>query len=134
MRFAALLLCMIHASAQVVITDTGSTNRPGLSISIGTRGHAVIESRRGAKVRLRIESELQHRFMEHVEAAAPLNELKVNHCMKSVSFGSSTFITYQGSRSPDLSCPNQQDPHAAALQKDLDEIMEKAHRLMPSHR
>jgi hypothetical protein len=62
--------------------------------------------------------------MQDLEAAGPMNELPAVHCIKSVSFGSSTYIEFQGQRSPDLSCPAAANPHLQALQKDAREILQ----------
>ena len=63
--------------------------------------------------------------MQDLKAAGPLNELPVKHCMKSVSFGKSLFIEYNGVRSPDLSC-QQTDTRAAALKKDATDVLNAA--------
>jgi hypothetical protein len=132
MKLAALAALSIAAAAgQVVVTDTGSTNRPGMRIMINENGPAMVEDRSGNKTKMNLDSELQSRFMKDVEAAAPLNEVNARRCAKSVSFGSRTFITYKGIKSPDLSCSGQTDPLAAALQKDLGEIMAQAHATAP---
>jgi hypothetical protein len=104
-----------------------------MSIKVRASGPAVIEEHGGNKTNMTLGSELQARFMKDVEAASPLNELNARHCAKSISFGSRTFITYKGIKSPDLSCRGQSDPLAAALQKDLDEIMSQAHAATPIH-
>jgi hypothetical protein len=132
-KFAAIAaLSVVCAAGQAVITDTGSTNRRGMSITIEASGPAVIEQRGDNKTNITLDSELQAKFMKDVEAASPLNEVNARHCMKSVSFGSRTFITYKGIRSPDLSCRGQSDPLAAALQRDLEEIMAQARAAVPS--
>jgi hypothetical protein len=121
------------AFGQVVITNTGSTNMPGLSVTMGSKGHAVAE-RRGTKVKLNLQSELHARLMQDLEAAGPLDQLTVRHCAKSVSFGTSTFVTYKSVRSPDISCGGQSDPAVAALQKDVEEIIRQAHEKLPVER
>ncbi len=121
-------------SGQVVITDTGSTNRAGMTVTVGSKGHTVIESRNGAKAKMTLELDLQHHLLEDVNAAAPLNELPVSHCAKSISFGTRTFVTFKGVKSPDISCPGQTDPRVLALQKDVNLIMAQAHEKVPSIR
>lgn len=133
MKFAIIAaLSVMFAIGQIVITDTGSTNRRGLNITIESSRPAVIEQRGGNKTTMNLDPELRAKFMKDVEAASPLNEVNARHCIKSVSFGSGAFITYKGTRSPDLSCPGQTDRLAAALQKDLDEIMAQVHAVVPS--
>ena len=47
----------------------------------------------------------------------PLAQLPVTHGVKSVSFGTSTYIEYKGQRTPDLSSPA--DARGRALQADI---------------
>jgi hypothetical protein len=113
-------------SAQVTIINTGSTNVPGMNVKLETSGpEATIERRDGSKEKITLAQEMCSRLLEDLKAAGPLNELPVKHCMKSVSFGTSLFIEYNGVRSPDLSC-TQSDTRAAALKKDAVEIMSTA--------
>ena len=130
-------LCAFFAVAgfgQVLITNTGSTNRPGINITMGSKGHAVVEDRNGDKAKMKLPSELHTKLMQDLEAAGPLDQMQARHCAKSVSFGSSTFVTYKGVRSPDLSCAGQTDPAVIALQKDVDDIMDQAKGKVPSGR
>lgn len=133
MRWMLLLLAS-SLFAQAVITDSGSTNRPGMSVTINGKGRALIEPSAGNKTKMTIESELSKRLMADLEAAGPLDQLKARHCMKSASFGSRLFVTYKGVRSPDLSCSGQTDPTAAALQKDLQDVIDQAHAKVPATR
>lgn len=122
-----LLLFMAYAEGpEATIIDTGSTNRPGLRVTFDREGHASIEQRNEEIRHVTLDEHLCRRFMEDMKAAAPLSALPSHHCMKSVSFGSSMFIEFEGDRSPDLSCPGQPDPRAAALQKDANEILRAA--------
>jgi hypothetical protein len=135
MRVAVMaMVTIMSGSAQVVITNSGSTNRAGMNITVEATGPAVIEDRHGNKTQVNLDGELQAKFMKDVEAASPVNEVSANHCMKSVSFGSRTFVRYKGIRSPDLSCPGQRDPLAAALQKDLEAIMSQVRAVVPQER
>ena len=126
-----VLVLMSSAMGQVVITNTGSTNTVGMSVTIPEKGHTAMAESGDTKVKMSVTSELHKQFMKDVEAAMPLDQLQVRHCAKSVSFGTSTFVTYQGLRSPDLSCRGQDDPKVLALQKDVDAIMAQAHTKMP---
>ncbi len=50
MRFAVIAVFFVmNALGQVVITDSGSTNRVGMSVTIDGAGKAEIASRNGAK-------------------------------------------------------------------------------------
>jgi len=128
------VLFLMKAFGQVVITDSGSTNRPGMTVTIDAKGSAEIASRRGNKANMDLPTDMHNRLMQDVEAAMPLDQLTVRHCAKSVSFGSSMFITYKGVRSPDISCGGQTDPSAIALQKDAQDIMALAKAKMPASR
>jgi hypothetical protein len=108
-------------SQQVTIIDTGSTNRPGLQVTLDASGNAKARGAEGRVIRL--NSAICKRFMLAVQSAAPLHALTAAHCMKSVSFGSRLFIEYHGERSPDLSCPVQGNPRVDALKKQAAEIL-----------
>jgi hypothetical protein len=114
------------SAAQVTIIDSGSTNVAGMNIKLQNAGpQAMLEKRDGSKQRVKLAKDLCHRLLADVKAAGPLDQLPARHCMKSVSFGTSLFVEYNGVRSPDLSCP-QTDPRAAALKADADEILSAA--------
>jgi len=113
------LLC----GAQISIIDTGSTNIPGMSVTLENSGHhAMVERRDGSKERVKLTKEMCDRLLRDLKAAGALNELPKSHCMKSASFGSSLYVEYNGVRSADLSCP-QRDERAAAIKKDASEIL-----------
>jgi hypothetical protein len=120
---------LLHA--QVTIIDTGSTNVPGMNVTLDSAGNgALVERRGGAKQKVALTQEMCNHLLEDLKAAGPLNELPVKHCMKSVSFGKSLFIEYNGVRSPDLSC-QQSDPRSAALRTDAAEILNAAAKTVP---
>lgn len=48
--------------------------------------------------------------------------------MKSVSFGTSLFVSRGDDRSPDLSCVDESDPQASALKKQAEEILQAAQK------
>jgi hypothetical protein len=113
-------------SQKATIIDTGSTNRPGLQVTLDASGSAKVELR-GAKGRaIRLDSNQCKRFMQTLQSATPLHALPAAHCMKSVSFGSRLFIEYNGERSPDLSCPVQGDPRVDTLKRQAAEILAAA--------
>jgi hypothetical protein len=116
---------MSAKAPQVTIEDTGSTNRAGLRVTLDREGHASVESRNGEPRQVKLPEAVCKRFMKDVEAAGPLNELPAAHCMKSVSFGSRTFVEYNGDRSPDLSCPSG-EARSQVLEKDAREILQAA--------
>ena len=121
--FIFLGACAVFCSGQATIIDTGSTNRPGLSVTLDEHGsQATVERRGGSKQVVKLAKDVCDRFMRDLKAAGPLDELPKTHCMKSVSFGSALYIEYNGVRSADLSCP-QHDPRAVALKNDAAEIL-----------
>jgi hypothetical protein len=131
---ALLLGCASFACAQVTVIDTGSTNVPGMNVKVdSTSQQAMVEPRGGSAQKITLAKELSNRLMEDLKTAGPLNELPPVHCMKSVSFGTSTFIEYNGVRSPDLSC-RQTDPRAVALKKDASDILSSAKTQVPATR
>jgi hypothetical protein len=128
MKILALLFAGILYAQEATIIDTGSTNTPGMTVSMAAKGHAMIEHKDGQKTRMNVSAELRSRLMKDLEAAGPLDQMKTKHCFKSVSFGSKMFVEYKGLRSPDISCPGQADPKVDALRTDVEEIMAEARR------
>ena len=108
------------------IIDTGSTNRPGLQITLDAGGHAQVQSRGTAPHAVQLDDRLCQNFIRALQSAAPLHALPAAHCMKSVSFGSRLFIELDGDRSPDLNCPVQSDAKTDALKKQALQILEAA--------
>lgn len=113
-------------NGQVTITDTGSTNRPGLQVTMGANGNARVVSRGMEPHTIQLNSRLCKRFLASLQTAAPLHDLPAAHCMKSASFGSRLFIEYKGERSPDLSCPVQQDARVDSLKEQALAILKAA--------
>jgi hypothetical protein len=96
-------------SMTAVIKDTGSTNRRPFQITIRKSGEVTFASKgqRPLSERHRgtVPPDLAKQFFTDLEASMPLSRLpRENNCMKSVSFGSSTYITYRGETSPDIQC------------------------------
>jgi len=125
------VLFLMNSFGQVVITDSGSTNRPGMTVTIDAKGNAEIVGRRGNKAQMSLDTDLHTRLMKDLDAAMPLDQIAVRGCAKSISFGSRMFLTYKGIRSPDISCAGQTDPTVIALQKDAQEIMALAKSKAP---
>ena len=117
------------AAQQATIIDTGSTNTPGMTVSMSGKRRALVEhARGGAKSYINLTGSLKSRLLKDLEAVGPVDQLKVAHCMKSASFGSRIFVEYKGLRSPDISCPGQTDAGVEALRTDVDEIMAEARK------
>jgi hypothetical protein len=113
-------------AAQIVISQTGSTNTPAVNITIGAKGRAVVANEAGERSKMTVEPALHAKLLKDLEAAAPISQLKTGHCMKSASFGTRLYVKYKGEKSPDLSCPSADDPQAVELARDLKQIMEHA--------
>ena len=102
-----------------VITNSGSTNAPGSTLTIMKDGSGSLTYQKGAQ---------EERFSRFVNKTFPRGTFESNQlenmltqikdvgtipnrdCLKSVSFGSTTTITYQGKTSGDLSCLSNEDP------------------------
>ncbi len=108
---------------QATIIDTGSTNRPGLQITMDANGIGRMKAGGAQPRAMRFDPALCKRFLLAVQDAVPLPDLPAAGCMKSASFGSRLFIEYNGQRSPDISCPGQSDPKVEDLQKQATELL-----------
>ena len=103
-----------------VIENTGSTNTNGYRIMVSSTGGASLDGKaRGLP--MAVNKQLFH----DLAAAMPLTDLPARHGMRSASFGTRTFITYKGQRSPDLTFGG--DPKATALKADIDAITQALH-------
>jgi hypothetical protein len=111
--------------SQATIEDTGSTNRAGIHVTFDREGHATVQQRGGEPRHVKLRERECKQFMSDLEALGPLSALPEHHCMKSVSFGSSLFVQFNGDRSPDLNCPGQ-DSRTEALRKHANEILQEA--------
>ena len=115
----------VAAIQTAVIENTGSTNTSGYTITLTSTGdkyHVASisnsgndrNSEKGNKEPL---GQQVRQFFADLSAAMPLTGLPAGHGMRSASFGTRTFITYQGQRSPDLTF--SADPRTAALKADI---------------
>jgi len=90
-------------AASAVFENSGSTNLTGYSIAVEPDGHATV-SAGGKLTTSTVQAATVKTLFAQLAAAGPLDQLPVERCMKSASFGSSTYIAWHGKRSPDLSC------------------------------
>jgi len=108
---AGLLLSLAPALAaadSAVLLDSGSTNTAGFRIEVNRSGEAVYTPppRRGRQPseeqpkprNRRIPSPLIKRFFADLDAQRPFSALPNRGCMKSVSFGTTLTVEYQGER------------------------------------
>lgn len=88
-----------------VIVNSGSTNTCKYRISVLPSGKATytVCNKKGAG---EIKVNTATKFFNDISAAKPLSKLPYKPCVKSVSFGTSTQVRYQGQESPDVSCPS----------------------------
>ena len=87
-----------------VITNSGSINTIGYRIYVSPDGKVSYVDGHGSG-QGQLSEKLTERFFYHLAEARPLSALPEEHCVKSVSFGTSTYLALGGDRSPDLSCP-----------------------------
>lgn len=115
-------------SVLAVITNSGSTNMPGSTLTINNDGSGSITYQKRAQEQ-RFQRYLNRTFVpgtfESSQLANMLTQIQDvstipnRNCLKSASFGSITTITYQGKTSGDLSCLSNEDPKIFLDVKDL---------------
>jgi hypothetical protein len=114
-------------SDQAIIADSGSTNTAGYQVTVHPSGSAEwsVSRRRNSPAcpgqTGKLSAELTQRFFADLRSLMPLDRVPVGHCAKSVSFGTTLHVTYQGATSPDLTCPGN-GAQTDNLLKDLSDI------------
>lgn len=114
----------------VVIDNTGSTNTTGYKVYVLSTGGVWYTNGRDISAPGPIDGTTLpktqvKRLFRDLAAAMPLTSLPVRHGMRSASFGTLTYITYKGQRSPDLTFAS--DARMAALKADIDQIVKTLH-------
>jgi hypothetical protein len=128
--FAVLMPIAMLAAEQTqraTIIDTGSTNSAGMTLVVNAGGSTKVRPEGAEPHTVSLDPRLSDRLFKDLQSAGHLSDLPRPHCMKSVSFGSSLYVEFNGERSPDLNCPASADSKLSALQKDVREIMQAAH-------
>ena len=92
------------AADEALIVNSGSTNTAGYRLRVYADGTTALQQA-DAAVRKHVSLALVKRFFADLRAAGALDKLPRASCMKSASFGSSTYAAYRGKLSPDLTCP-----------------------------
>jgi hypothetical protein len=110
----------------VTVIDTGSTNRIGFQVTLDETGSAQVQPRTGESHQVKLDQAASARFLHAVKAAGTLRDLPATHCAKSASFGSKLFVEVGDDRSPDLSCPTQDNAQVEALKQQATEILQHA--------
>ena len=108
-----------------VILKTASTNTDCERFLVAPSGQVsfVIGDKTGQGM---LQAPLTKKFFEAIKAAEPLSKLPIKpHCVKSASFGTSTFVSLDSEKSPDLSCPG--NAKAKQLLDDSTAILAKFH-------
>jgi hypothetical protein len=88
------------------IHKSGSTNTLSWDMIVNRDGLVKITVEDNPEARENtIPDPLANKFFADLDAAMPINNLPTPDCLKSVSFGTVTTITYNNQTSPDISCP-----------------------------
>jgi hypothetical protein len=120
----------------IFLQDSGSTNAAGFCYIVTRAGNVtkktgatILQRRQGrpnpSEQSGSIPVSLAKKLFADVEAAMPLSKLPVIHCPKSVSFGTSRFISFKGEKSSDVSCARGNEK-IAALKTDFAEVASAA--------
>jgi hypothetical protein len=123
---AGVALATTPADQVAVIVNSGSTNASGFKITVHSNGQstAIMQNRQGvaqsAAHSFTVSAKQVGSLFGDIKAAktAPPSE---GGCMKSVSFGTSTHVQWQGWTSPDLDCPSD-NAAVTALKNDVSVI------------
>ncbi|MBD5633370.1 MAG: hypothetical protein IAI49_02725 [Candidatus Eremiobacteraeota bacterium] len=91
------------APGDVEIVNSGSTNTAGFRIDV--HPDATVDVHQfGETVRKSVDRAQVDELMAKVKAGAPFSEPASAHCMRSVSFGTTTKVTYDGRTTGDIGC------------------------------
>lgn len=116
-RILALVLAALAPAAAAprrdgaVIRNTGSTNTAAYTVKVWSDGSAwgVVSNRAGtassAPVTARLPMDIVKKFFADARANKAEGRITRGGCMKSASFGTSTYVLYHGWKSGDLQCP-----------------------------
>jgi hypothetical protein len=107
-----------------VILNTGSTNASAYRIVVQANGNAEYIAY-ATRAKEHVPASIVSKFFSDLHAAGPLQNLPRVPCMKSISFGTSLFVWWDHSRSPDLSCPS--DERGRALAADAQAVASALH-------
>ena len=106
-----------HDAAVMLVTS--STNTVGFRIVVQRNGTA--EYVRGDdRATAHLSAATTKELFSDLESGMPLSELASQRCMKSASFGTSTFVYWRHQRSPDVSCAG--DAKGAAIAAEVKRV------------
>ncbi len=119
----------------VRIINSGSTNTAGYVIELQRNGlvkwtvarriRPVLSTTPSATTtqnNIRLPTLLANNIFQAIENASPFTQYAPIFCGKSVSFGTTLHVTYNGQQTPDLSCPLQ-DERLVVLSKYIHELI-----------
>ncbi len=102
-----------------VIQNSGSTNAAGYTIVVRRDGNAEIDQA-GVVSHAALARPQTEWLFAKLQADDPVSNLVSGHCMRSMSFGSTTRVTYRGATTGDLGCTF--DPSARELKRTIEVI------------
>ena len=105
-----------------LIVNAGSTNFAGYKIAVERDGTVAYQQPSGV-TRGRIPAATAKHLFRLLAADRPLDALPLGACMKSVSFGSATTITWNDQTTPDISCAG--NPRLAELNRTVGVIVKQ---------
>jgi len=119
--------------ADALIENTGSTNTASYKIYLSPNGyaqygvmHGPMQDFDGSGYKSATLPKAQtKRLFQDLTAALPFKTLPARHGMRSTSFGTRTYVTYEDQRSPDLTLGG--DPRMNALKADVTAIAQVLH-------
>ncbi len=123
----------------VRIINSGSTNTAGYVIELRRDGLvrwnvasrfrpslSTTPSSTTTQNNIQLSSVRTNSIYEAVKEASPFNQYAPVFCAKSVSFGTTLHITYNGQQTPDLTCPIK-DQRLVSLSKYIHELIADLH-------
>lgn len=105
----------------VVITNSASTNSLGYTLTVNNDGGGLLQYQKFGNQTIQDKNFPANNWSisnlrNDLQAVGDVSKINRGECMKSISFGTSTLITYQGKTSQDIQCVSQNDPQ---INKDL---------------
>lgn len=117
----ALIFTFVSSNNQndiVQIINSGSTNTAGYVIELQRNGLvqwtvaprfrpslSTVPSSTATQNNIRLPTVRTNNIFQAIQEAAPFNQYAPVFCGKSVSFGTTLHVTYNGQQTPDLNCP-----------------------------
>ncbi len=111
-----VLFPTLHLNSVITIRNSGSTNQPGWRLDIFSNGSGNLLISPHKEQRKRSVSKVYqpNTFHEIKKTLDQINDVAAIHtvssCIKSVSFGSKTTVSYKGKTSGDVSCIRSDAP------------------------